>query len=243
MQVAGERKFTGIIHDLSARVRMEEQLREQAAMVHLGEMAAVIAHEIKNPLAGMRGAIQVIASRMPEGRDGAVMQEIVSRIDGLNELMNDLLLFSRPPQPHARATDIGRLVTDTADMLVADPEAAAMTIEVNGNVPLVSIDPDLMKIVFVNLLANASHAMNGRGTICVSLATGNSWCQIGVADSGPGIPEAIRQQIFKPFFTTKSRGSGLGLPTVKRLVEAHGGRIAVDCPPGGGTTVTIQLPA
>src|SRR5947208_1008621 len=100
MAVNGERKFTGILHDLSARIRMEEQIREQTALARLGEMAAVIAHEVKNPLAGIRGAIQVIGGRLPkESRDAAVAKEIVNRIDALNELIKDLLLFARPPQP------------------------------------------------------------------------------------------------------------------------------------------------
>lgn len=118
MVIGGERKFTGILHDLSARVRMEEQLREQAALARLGEMAAVIAHEVKNPLAGIRGAIQVIGSRLPaESRDAAVTTEIVTRIDGLNDLMKDLLLFARPPQPNPVSVDIVTLVTATAGLL------------------------------------------------------------------------------------------------------------------------------
>src|SRR5437867_2484146 len=100
MLQAGESKFTGILHDLSDRVRMEEQLREQTSLARLGEMAAVMAHEVKNPLAGIRGAIQVIGSRLPAGsKDASVAKEIVARIDALNDLMKDLLLFARPPQP------------------------------------------------------------------------------------------------------------------------------------------------
>ena len=107
MSLGGERKFTGIIHDLSARVVMEEQLREQAALVRLGEMAAVIAHEVKNPLAAVRGAIQVIGRRLPAGsREAAVVTDIIARIDTLNELVKDLLLFARPPQPKPMAIDV-----------------------------------------------------------------------------------------------------------------------------------------
>src|SRR6187431_50568 len=98
--VEGERRFTGILHDLSRRVRMEEQLREQTALARLGEMAAVLAHEIKNPLAGIRGAIQIIGSRLPtDSKEALVTRDIIARIDALNALMKDLLLFARPPQP------------------------------------------------------------------------------------------------------------------------------------------------
>ena len=122
MTVTGERKFTGILHDLSARVRIEEQLREQSTLARLGEMAAVIAHEVKNPLAGIRGAIQVIGGRLPEGsRDAAMTKEIVARIDALNDLMKDLLLFARPPQPKPTSVEIARLVATTVDLLREDP--------------------------------------------------------------------------------------------------------------------------
>ena len=122
MMVGGERKFTGILHDLSARVRIEEQLREQTSLARLGEMAAVIAHEVKNPLAGIRGAIQVIGTRLPkDSKDAGMIKEIVSRIDALNDLMKDLLLFARPPQPNASLVDVATLVTTTADLLSGDP--------------------------------------------------------------------------------------------------------------------------
>jgi signal transduction histidine kinase len=100
----------------------------------------------------------------------------------------------------------------------------------------------MLKIVFQNLLVNAAHAMEGRGRIRVAVDAGEAACQIGFTDNGPGIPPEVRDRIFTPFFTTKVRGSGLGLPTAKRLIEAHEGQISVDCPPTGGTTVTVRLP-
>jgi PAS domain S-box-containing protein len=244
MTVGGAKKFTGILHDLSARVRIEEQLREQTSLARLGEMAAVIAHEVKNPLAGVRGAIQVIGTRLPkDGKDAVMIKEIVSRIDTLNELMKDLLLFARPPQPRAAPTDVATLVATTADLLGSDPALKDVSVTVDGTAPPVLADPDLLKIVFVNLLVNGAHAMKGRGTIRVSLATMADTCQIAFADEGPGIPSDVREKIFTPFFTTKSRGSGLGLPTAKRLIEAHRGSITIACPTAGGTIVTVELPA
>jgi two-component system, LuxR family, sensor kinase FixL len=244
MSIGGERKFTGILHDLTDRVRMEEQLREKTELARLGEMAAVIAHEVKNPLAGVRGAIQVIASRMPSAsKDAAVVKEIIARIDGLNNLMKDLLLFARPPQPNPSPVDVAALVATTADLLAADPSVAGVNVKVEGTAPPIMADPELLKIVFVNLLVNSAHAMHGNGTIRVSVAPRGHACHVAVQDSGPGIPPDIRDRIFTPFFTTKARGSGLGLPTAKRLIEAHAGSIRIDCPPSGGTTVTIQLPA
>jgi PAS domain S-box-containing protein len=243
MIVNGERKFTGILHDLTTRVRMEEQLREQAAMARLGEMAAVIAHEVKNPLAGIRGAVQVIGGRLAaESREAAVVKEIVTRIDGLNDLMKDLLLFARPPQPRPAPIDISNLVKSTANLLTEDPSLATVGVEVEGTAQPVMADAELLKIVFVNLLMNAAHAMEGQGVIRISVVPADQVCHVVVQDSGPGIPPDVRERIFTPFFTTKSRGTGLGLPTAKRIVEAHAGHIEIDCPPGGGTMVTVQLP-
>jgi two-component system sensor kinase FixL len=244
MTTAGERRFTGILHDLSARVRIEERLREQSTLARLGEMAAVIAHEVKNPLAGIRGAIQVIGGRLPEGsRDGAMTREIVARIDTLNDLMKDLLLFARPPQPRPTQVDVARLIAATVELLQADPALAGIRVQIDGAVPLLEADPDLLKIVMQNLLVNGAHAMQGRGTIRIEMKAVDGWCRIAVTDTGPGIPPDIREKVFTPFFTTKSRGSGLGLPTARRLIEAHHGTIGLDCPPAGGTTVSVHLPA
>jgi PAS domain S-box-containing protein len=244
MVLDGETRFTGILHDLTERTRIEAQLREQAALARLGEMAAVLAHEVKNPLAGIRGAIQIIGGRLPrDSKDALITQEIISRIDALNGLMKDLLLFARPPQPKPITVDLARLVTATADLLNADPALKDVRVEIDGSAPTVCADPDLLKIVFVNLLVNGAHAMDGHGTIRVSLSADDSTADVTFADSGPGIPEDVRARMFTPFFTTKSRGSGLGLPTAKRLVEAHNGTISVACPAGGGTRVSVRLPA
>ena len=243
MMVEGEQRFTGILHDLSARVRIEKQLVEQTSLAKLGEMAAVIAHEVKNPLAGVRGAIQIIGTRLPkDSKDASIVTEIVSRIDALNELMKDLLLFARPPQPKLAVVDIGALVTTTANLLRGDPAFERVQVRVGGEPARALGDAELLKIVFVNLLVNAAHAMQGRGTIHVSLASIADMCQIAFTDEGPGIPADVLEKIFTPFFTTKARGSGLGLPTVRRLIEAHHGTISIACPSAGGTVVTVQLP-
>jgi two-component system sensor kinase FixL len=241
--IAGERKFTGILHDLSRRVEMEAQLREQAALARLGEMAAVIAHEVKNPLAGIRGAMQVFGERMAQaGADTQILKEIVARIDSLDQMMKDMLLFARPPKPRHAPTEVVTLVKATASLLSRDPALQDVDVEVDGAAPPVSADAEMLRIVFQNLLINSAHAMQGRGRIRVAVQSVDTTCQIAFSDGGPGIPADVRAKIFTPFFTTKSRGSGLGLPTAKRLIEAHHGQIAVDCPPAGGTTVVIRLP-
>ena len=219
------------------------QLHEQAALARLGEMAAVVAHEVKNPLAGVRGAIQVIGGRLPPGgRDAAAIDEIIARIDALDELMKDLLLFARPPQARPAPVDVVAIAKATAALMSKDPTARDVRVEVDGSAPTVMADAKLLNIVLLNLLLNAVHAMQQQGTIRISVSADDHTCRIAVADMGPGIPPDVRERMFTPFFTTKSRGTGLGLSTAKRLIEAHHGGIYVECPPGGGTIVTIELP-
>ena len=209
-------------------------MREQAALARLGEMAAVIAHEVKNPLAGIRGAIQVFGKGMSQDDTSRqILNEIVIRIDSLDQMMKDLLLFARPPKPRRALTDVVPLVTTTASLLSQDPALRDVDVEVDGAAPPVSADPDMLRVVFQNLLINGAHAMQGKGRIRVAVDAVDTTCQITFTDGGPGIPAEIREKIFTPFFTTKSRGTGLGLPTAKRFVEAHNGQIAILCPTGG----------
>ncbi|MEP7304364.1 MAG: PAS domain S-box protein [Acidobacteriota bacterium] len=243
MVVGGERKFTGLLHDLSARVKAEEQLREQAALVRLGEMAAVIAHEVKNPLAAVRGAIQVIGGRLPAGaREVPIIADIVARLDALNQLVRDLLLFARPPRPKPTVVDVSALLMMTASLMRQEGGRGDVDVVVSGVLPPIAADAELLKSVFLNLFLNSAHAMRQKGTIAVALSSAEGTGRIEVADTGPGIPTEIRAKLFTPFVTTKSRGTGLGLSTVKRLIEAHNGTIEVACPPEGGTTVVITLP-
>jgi two-component system sensor kinase FixL len=243
MVIAGERKFVGILHDLTSRKRIEQQLSEQQSLVKIGEMAAVLAHEIRNPLAGIRGAMQVMAARHePASQEAMVTREIIARVDTLTELMQDLLLYARPPKPRPAPVDLERLVMTVVDLLGRDPEISGVRIRVEGVAAPVRADPELLKIVFQNLLINAAHAMSGSGELRVQLSNSGQISSIAFTDQGPGVPAEIRDKIFTPFFTTKVRGTGLGLPTAKRLVEVQGGTISIDCPPGGGTTVTVRVP-
>lgn len=243
MSVDGEQRFTGILHDLSERVRIEEQLREREALARLGEMAAVIAHEVRNPLAGIRGAIQILGGRLPAGEpDTDIVKTILTRLDSLSEMMQEMLTFARPPQPRPTPVDMGPLVGSTVELLMRDPALSDVRVNVEGGAPPVSADPALLQIVFLNLLINGAQAMKGRGKITVAVGAAEETCSVAFIDNGPGIPADLRQKVFTPFFTTKSRGTGLGLPTAKRLIEAQRGTIQLDCPPSGGTTVVVRLP-
>jgi two-component system sensor kinase FixL len=242
--VDGEKHFTGILHDLSRRTELEERLREATALARLGEMAAVIAHEVKNPLAAVRGAVQVIGSHLSsKSNDGAIITEIIARLDGLNDLIQDLLVFARPPVPKPTRTDLRRLVDAVAVLMKRDPAFRDLETVIDGEIPHSLADANLVTIALQNLLINAGQAQQGRGTIHVKLCAIPGFNRIQIVDEGPGIPAEIRADLFRPFKTTKARGTGLGMATAKRLIESQSGTIAVDSPASGGTVVTLTLPA
>ena len=185
----GERRFTGILHDLTTRVQIEEQLREQTALARLGEMAAVIAHEVKNPLAGIRGAVQVIGSRLPaEMPTRPCCRRSWRASTRSTSMMKDLLLFARPPQPRPVPVDVAQLLRTTVDLLSRDPALRGVTIEIRGGGDAIAADSEMLKIVFHNLLVNAAQAMKGQGTIRVDVQAVDGLCEIAFTDGGPGIP-------------------------------------------------------
>lgn len=243
-EIDGEKHFTGILHDLTRRAELEERLRESTALARLGEMAAVIAHEVRNPLAAVRGAVQVIGSRLPPGTsDGAIIKEIITRIDGLNDLMQDLLVFARPPAPKPTRTDLRSLIASVTALLKRDPAMHQLEIAIDGDARPAWADANLLTIALQNLLINAAQAQHGLGTLRVTLHQSEASLHVVIVDHGPGIPAEIRNDLFRPFRTTKARGTGLGMATAKRLIESQGGTIAVDCPVSGGTVVTLTIPA
>ncbi len=236
-------QYMAIRSDITERKRTETLLREQAALARLGEMAAVVAHEVKNPLAGIRGALQVIGARMPEGtRDRMVVGEVIDRLDALNHIVQDLLVFARPREPELAAVSVDALLQRVSALLKRDPAHAAAVVEITGQPVAITADAEQLQIVLLNLILNAAQAAEGSGRIQVSVDTRDGMCQIAIADNGAGIPADVRDRIFEPFFTTKHRGTGLGLPTAKRIIERHHGSISIDSRPQGGTVVTILLP-
>jgi PAS domain S-box-containing protein len=237
-------QYMAIRYDITDRKRSEDLLREQAALARVGEMAAVVAHEVKNPIAGIRGALQVISTRMPAGsRDRAVVGDILARLDSLNEMVHDLLLFARPREPKIVPVVVGPLIDGTAVLLKRDPVFAHVIVEVHGGEQTIDADPELLQIVFSNLLLNAAQAMNGEGRVDVTVTRTDGRCEIAFRDTGPGMPADVRERMFEPFFTTKHRGTGLGLSTARRVVDQHGGEIHAQCPEHGGTIVAVSLPA
>ena len=235
-------QYIAIRADISARKAAEERLAQQAALARLGQMAAVVAHEVKNPLAGIKGAIQVLMSRRPaDDPEAHVMRDIVARIDALNELIEDLMTFARPRPPHLSPVRVRHLLDEAVTMLRRDPIGASLDVEISGGDGAITADPAMIRGAVLNLLLNAAQAMNGRGRIRVTSERRDGMWAIDVSDSGPGIPPEHRHEVLEPFFTTKSRGGGLGLPIAKRVAEMHGGTLTLTCPESGGTSVTVTL--
>jgi len=240
--IDGEARFTGIVKDLTDRVALESKLREESGLARIGELAAVLAHEVKNPLAAVSGAVQMISEILPADSDERqITAEILNRLDGLSALMGDLLLYARPPRPSPVAIDGLELVNGLIAFFRQDPEWRGLDVEVRGTAQ-VCADPELLKITLQNLLLNAAQAMHGRGRLEVELGHSGRFVYVEVTDAGPGISADDRDRVFTPFFTTKARGTGLGLATVKRIAEAHGGDISIAQTSSTGTTMRLTLP-
>lgn len=237
-------QYMAIRYEITDRKRSEEQLREQAALARLGAMAAVVAHEVKNPIAGIRGALQVIMGRMAvDNRDRAILSDIVARLDSLNGIVQDLLLYAHPRAPKYEPVDMRSLVENVADLLKRDPALTAITFNINGPSIRIVADPEQIRIMLQNLLLNAAQAMKGRGAIDVRLTEEPTGCTLAVRDHGPGIASDVLEKAFDPFFTTKNRGTGLGLSIARRVVvDLHRGKIELESVDGGGTLVTVRLP-
>jgi len=236
-------QYIAIRADITARKAAEERLAQQAALARVGQMAAVVAHEVRNPLAGIKGAIQVLMSRRAaEDTELPVMRDIVSRIDSLSELINDLMVFARPRPARLAVVELHAILADAITIVRRDPSAHGVEISVEGDDVLVTADGELVRATLLNLLLNAAQAMGSDGRIVVRTSRDDGWSTIQVRDTGPGIPADIRDQVFEPFFTTKARGGGLGLPIARRTAELHGGTLTLDCPVSGGTVVTLSLP-
>ena len=259
-------QYVAIRHDITQRKRAEEQVLQQAAELQraaqlsfVGELAAGLAHEIKNPLAGIQGGVDILIRRRdkndPEREALEGMRHEVQRIDST---VSALLNRARPRLVSVRTSSLTDIVVRAVNLArgqVANPASDGRLISIDFTPPTdpltVSVDPAQIEDAVLNLIINAIESTDSNGQVKIRVARSESNraedeggvdAVIDVSDNGRGISEEDLTRIFNPFFTTRPTGTGLGLPAVRRIVRAHGGRVEVQSSPGAGSTFTIYLP-
>jgi len=240
-----------IFQDLTQLRAMEEQVQRSERLADLGRVAAGLAHELRNPLASMSGSIELLRSGAPRPEDRRLMDIVLREAARLDELVGRFLEYTRPAAPRRALVDLVRLAGETLEVFRNDPASARVGVAGELHEAQAACDPDQIRQVLWNLLANATQALQGQAAEGRALA-GHIQVRCGleaagmalleVEDDGPGIPPEDLPQIFTPFFTTKASGSGLGLATVQRLVDANGGTVTVRSAVGQGARFTVRLP-
>ncbi|MBI3804475.1 MAG: PAS domain S-box protein [Nitrospirae bacterium] len=251
----GQIGIIGTFQDLTQLRSLEEEMQKKERLATIGEMAAGMAHEIRNPLASLSGSIQVLKSELNLRNEHLKLMEIAVQEAGrLNSIITQFLLYAKPLPPRRRETDLHLLLSETVQLLQNNPEyndRVSVVLEIAPRPLRISIDPDQIRQVFWNLSINAFQAMPEGGILTISTrqvkpkkGRGSLQDQVEIifADTGEGIRKEDLPKIFYPFFTTKSSGSGLGLSIVHRIIEEHAGEIRVESSPQG-TTFVVALSA
>ena len=226
----------------AARGLAEARLLKQESLTQLGELAAVVAHEVRNPLAGFRGTLEVLEARPGASkRDQQIIRAMIERIDALNSKVTDLLRFASPRDPVLQPTFVAPLVADVVESAcdLRNGVRPHVTAPPGGGCALA--DPEMLRAVLLNLLLNAQQASPTQ--VEVRVKSDDNRCRVQIADDGCGLPTGAADQVFEPFYTTKRTGTGLGLSIVKRLMELQNGAVTLEPRAGGGTVAEVTLPA
>jgi signal transduction histidine kinase len=245
--------------DLTRVEQLEERERLRDRLASLGEMAAGIAHELKNPLAGIEVVAGLLRRQVPDSKDAqSLLADIISEAKLANAIVVEMLEFVRPVRLQVEHTEVADVVQQSVTM--AESKASrgnvAVTVHVEQGLPSIEADHHQLCQVFTNLLANAFEALEGTGHITISAVASTIEADpafagghqatptvvVDVTDDGPGLTADVTEKIFNPFFTTKPQGSGLGLAIVRKIVDAHDGGIDVNSSPGSGTRFRVTLP-
>jgi signal transduction histidine kinase len=240
-----EEKNRLLAESLARERRLEAEALRQSRLAAMGEMAAMLAHEVRNPLGAMELFTGLLLQDLRDRPEAlALAQQVAGGIADLNHLVTNLLEFTRTRTAAAVAVDCCALVEDalryTADLRAAQRVAVVRQFAAAA-VPAVA-DPDLLRPVLLNLVRNALQAMPDGGTLTLGVARAADGVRLRVGDTGPGIPPGAEEEIFRPFYSTRARGTGLGLAVARALVVAMGGTLAVASAPGAGATFTVTLP-
>lgn len=239
--------------DLTRVEQLEERERLRDRLAAVGEMAAAIAHEVKNPLAGIEVMAGLLRRKIPDIPDAqAALTDIIAEAKMANSIVQEVLEFVRPIRLQVEHTGIAEALD--AAVQLAETKAARGSIVVDvavpGDLPQIQADQHQLAQLFTNLLINAYEAMEGKGRVTISASRvqqddggeGREAVRIELEDNGPGMPPEIANHVFDPFFTTKAQGSGLGLAIVRKIVDAHDGQIDLRTTPGNGTLIRVTLP-
>lgn len=235
-----------VARDITERKRLQAQLRRTERVAELGTVASGMAHEIGTPMNVILGRAEYLMERTKEEPVRKGLQTIVTQVERITRVMNQLLAFARRRPVEHRALDLRETIEDNLEIFHERLSHNNITVETSfaEDCPLVHADADQICQVLINLVMNAIHAMPNGGTMRLVLAPNRDMVKLTVTDTGQGMPEEVIAKVFEPFFTTKEfgKGTGLGLTVVKGIIEEHNGAIHVESEPGKGTTFTICLP-
>lgn len=243
-----ERGSVANLLDMTQIYRMQEDILKIDRLTYLGEFSSTLAHEIRNPLAGIKTTAQALSEELSEGDPRReYLERIIKEIDRLNDLLRTFFTFAKPRQLDLIRCQLPEIIKEVKGLLIKEAEKNRITIkEVYADkLPLVHLDFNQMQQVFMNLFLNALQTMPEGGELTVEVDRKDSqsgWLQVRVKDTGKGIIPEHLPKIFDPFFTSKSKGLGLGLSITHKIIEAHGGKIEVENAPGKGATFILNLP-
>lgn len=235
-----------IIRDVTEGKRLEEQLIESERMAAVGQLAAAVAHEIRNPLGTIVMATRELSGESLSDEDRQLLVEVLNKeADRLNNTLSDFLRFAHPRPPKVAPNDPNAMLQNILTILESDralKRDISIVLCLDETVSLAPFDIDQMEQVIWNMVLNAIQAMEGKGTLTISSRCRDGFLSIAISDTGKGMKREELGRIFDPFYTTKKEGTGLGLSIAHRIIEAHRGTIAVDSTVGKGTSITITLP-
>lgn len=222
-----------------------QQLQRADRLSALGEIAAGLAHEVRNPLAGIKGALEIVASKVSAGTPEAEFTGIATtELGRLDNLVGEFLLYARPRDPEFRMASLHDVIDHVVILLTPEAERARVTVtrDESERLPDVRMDPEQVQQALFNVALNGVQASPEGSVLRIRTEREENWATVELTDHGTGISLEHRQRLFDPFFTTKTHGTGLGLAVSQRIIAAHGGRVEIDGADGGGTAVRVALP-
>lgn len=237
--------FSSVLKNISEQKLLDRHLAQMEKLSAIGELAAGLAHEIKNPLAGIKGAIEIIRESMASTHPHRqILGDVLSEVGRIDRSVMNLLSYSKPKPPDFTKVDLNRVIGNVVSFLqkIADSKGIRLHALPPSEAALITGDENELKQLFMNLILNSLEAIEKQGNVWIQVqSSADSSVSIEIADDGPGIPPEQLPKVFLPFFTSKKHGTGLGLATCKRIVTNHGGEIRVESEVGKGTRFTIDL--